>query len=260
MPKRASAPEPPIEIRRFTPEEAERAVTKLRRRIEECEGLRSLRYDDERVYNAASKISDTILDVFGQNSPEYGRHRYHHIKHTTVINASESANQKWFQEGLVSTLTMLAGLVEVIQERVADDQQDRASHFRLAFEGLELHPRIAGACGDLFRDGHYRNAVLDASLALENFVKEKSRLHDLTGAPLMRTAFSKNTPVLVFNDLRDQSDADEQEGLMHLFEGVMLALRNPRAHSLIQDSPEQALDYIALLDLLARRLDQAKRS
>ena len=92
-----------------------------------------------------------------------------------------------------------------------------------------------------------------------NFVKEKSRRHDLDGAPLMRTVFSRNNPILAFNDLSDQTDQDEQEGMMHLFEGAVLALRNPRAHTLLDDSPEIALEYIALLSMLAKRVEQAKR-
>jgi uncharacterized protein (TIGR02391 family) len=90
-------------------------------------------------------------------------------------------------------------------------------------------------------------------------VKEKSRRHDLDGASLMRTVFSANSPLLCFNDLSDQTDKDEQEGMMHLFEGAVLALRNPRAHVLFDESPELALDYIGLLSLLAKRLDGAKR-
>lgn len=101
--------------------------------------------------------------------------------------------------------------------------------------------------------------MLDASVALVNFVKEKSRKHDLEGAPLMTTVFSKNRPVLSFNDLTDKSDEDEQEGMMHLFMGAVLGLRNPRAHTLLDDSPEMALEYIALISLLAKRVDQAKR-
>ncbi len=46
---------------------------------------------------------------------------------------------------------------------------------------------------------------------------------------------------------------------MHLFMGAVLALRNPRAHTLFDDSPELALDYIAFLSMLAKRLDGAKR-
>lgn len=82
---------------------------------------------------------------------------------------------------------------------------------------------------------------------------------DRDGADLMRFVFSRNNPVLAFNALADETDRSEQEGLMHLFEGgVMLALRNPRAHALLDDSPEMALEYIAFISMLAKRLDQAK--
>ncbi len=101
--------------------------------------------------------------------------------------------------------------------------------------------------------------MLDASLALQDYVKERSRCRTRDGADLMRYVFSANNPVVAFNGLADETDRSEQEGMMHLFEGVMLALRNPRAHTLSDDSPEQALEYIALLSLLAKRLDGAKR-
>jgi uncharacterized protein (TIGR02391 family) len=102
--------------------------------------------------------------------------------------------------------------------------------------------------------------VLDASVALVNFVKEKSRRHDLDGSGLMSTVFSKNNPILAVNGLANTTDEDEQEGMMHLFMGVVLALRNTRAHTLLDDSPEMALEYIGLISMLAKRVDQAKRT
>jgi uncharacterized protein (TIGR02391 family) len=90
-------------------------------------------------------------------------------------------------------------------------------------------------------------------------VKERSGRHDLDGAPLMRSVFSRNDPILAFNDLANQSDIDEQEGMMHLFEGAVLAIRNPRGHSFLDDSPDRALEYIGLLSLLANRLEEVKR-
>jgi uncharacterized protein (TIGR02391 family) len=75
----------------------------------------------------------------------------------------------------------------------------------------------------------------------------------------MTTVFSANKPVLAFNELKGQPDKDEQEGLMHLFMGAVLALRNPRAHALFDDSPEMSLDYIAFLSMLAKRLDTTTR-
>ena len=132
--------------------------------------------------------------------------------------------------------------------------------------GAELN--IASELGAVFglqsvefkQNEHYANAVLNAGIALVNYVKEKSGRHDLDGAGLMTTVFSKNAPVLAFNDLTDKTDQDEQEGLMHLFVGAVQALRNPRAHTLAPDSPEDALEAIAFFSFLAKRLDRTKRT
>jgi uncharacterized protein (TIGR02391 family) len=276
MPSRRPTPPPP-EIKQFTPEEIDLGIRKLRRRIEEVKGLDPQRerlqeglaklvggvavaYNDQQVRNAEQAISTTILDVFGANSPEYRQHQHHRIWHGGMgFNMPESEIQRRFAEGIPQTLKMLEGLIARLEEKRADLGYDATTRVRTAFEGLDLHSRIAAVCADLYRDGHYRNAVLDASLALVNFVKEKARCHDLDGANLMRTVFSVNAPILAFNDLSDQADRDEQEGLMHLFEGAVLALRNPRAHALSDDSPELAVEYIALLSLLAKRVEQAKR-
>ena len=121
-----------------------------------------------------------------------------------------------------------------------------------------MHPRIKDASARLFSDGHYADAVFNASKALVNFVKDKSIRHDLDGASLIGTVFSKNAPILAFNDLTDQSDKDEQEGMMHLFMGAVLAIRNPRGHRVRSDSPEHALASLSFLSMLAYRLEEVK--
>jgi Protein of unknown function (Hypoth_ymh) len=52
-----------------------------------------------------------------------------------------------------------------------------------------------------------------------NDPKDWSGRHELDGASLVRTTFSPNNPILKFNNLADQTHRDEQEGMMHLFEG-----------------------------------------
>ena len=76
----------------------------------------------------------------------------------------------------------------------------------------------------------------------------------------MRTVFSKNAPILAFNDLSDQSDFDEQEGMMHLYEGVALGIRNPRGHDFQEDSADRALEYICLISMLANRLEETTKN
>jgi uncharacterized protein (TIGR02391 family) len=75
----------------------------------------------------------------------------------------------------------------------------------------------------------------------------------------METVFSPKKPVLRFNDGRDQSDQDEQKGFMMMFSGAVAGLRNPRAHRLIKDDPERALEFIAFVSLLAKLLDGTKK-
>ena len=44
---------------------------------------------------------------------------------------------------------------------------------------------------------------------------------------------------------------------MMMFSGAVAGLRNPRAHSFIEDDPERALEFIAFVSLLAKLLDEA---
>jgi len=67
------------------------------------------------------------------------------------------------------------------------------------------------------------------------------------------------TPVLAFNDLSDQTSLDEQEGMMHLFEGAVLAIRNPGGHAFPEGTEQRAIEYISLLSLLAYRVQEAKK-
>jgi len=72
--------------------------------------------------------------------------------------------------------------------------------------------------------------VFDASVALVNYVREKSGRHDLDGSGLMTAGFRRtNRPW-------------------------------PSTISRTADSPEMALEYIGLISLLAKRFDRAKRA
>jgi uncharacterized protein (TIGR02391 family) len=262
--RKASSSPPPVEIRDLSLEEIERGIVKLRRRVSEIEGIdpHAIRWDDQRGDTAAQNIRDAILEIFGPNSPEYRTNEYHRISdHTawTLAGLSGPECQRHFAENLARSKSLLEGLISRLEEKRADLHVDTAGRSRIAFDSLQLHQRIADVSTALFRDGHYRQAVLDSCIALENLVKERSRLHDLSGVNLMQVAFSAKDPVLAFSDFRDQTERDEQQGMMHLFMGTVLAIRNPRAHSLLEDHPEIALQYIALVSLLAERVEATKR-
>ncbi|MGG3453928.1 TIGR02391 family protein [Paenibacillus rhizolycopersici] len=114
-----------------------------------------------------------------------------------------------------------------------------------------LHPNIIKVSEKLFYDGHYRSAVLDSYIDLINRVKELSGRSDLDGSPLMQQVFSIRTPKLIISD-----DQDEQQGFMWLFSGAVMAIRNPKAHKIIEiTDPQRTVEWLAFASVLHRVLD-----
>ncbi len=264
MPRRPARPVGPTVYasKRFTVDEIERGIAKLRRRIDEVRALteRRVRYDDQAVRTAELNIQETVREVFGDDSAEYDNHRYYDIwSGPTMMMDSEHSMQSKFEAGVPKAVSMLEGLIARLEEKRIDLQGDATQLVHATLRSFNLHPRIASVVTQLYENGHYANAVLDGSIALINFVKEKSGRHDLDGKNLVQTVFSVNNPILAVADLSDQTGRDEQEGMMHLFEGAVMAIRNPRAHALFDHDPQSALEYIVLLSLLAKRLEVAKR-
>ncbi len=138
----------------------------------------------------------------------------------------------------------------------SDEPQLRSGVPEHRSDESDLHPDIEQGAGKLFRDGHYAEAVEHACNALNAAVKFRSGRDDLDGAPLMQRVFSVSDPVLAFNGLKDDGDRNEQEGLMHLFTGAVLAFSNPRAQ--LRDHPEHALEFIQFMSLLAKLLESAR--
>ena len=264
MAKKKSEP-PPLEPREFrSPEEIDGAIAKFRRRIDELEKLdvQAAVLSDSGADDAIrSNVRETILSVFGENSPEYREHQYLDIWAGGLhFNMSDGELIQGKERGRIQVIGILKGLIGRLEEKRADLTGGASPSPSTYFDRLNLHPRIRDVSRDLFLDGHPWEAVFAASKALINYVKERSGRHDLDGAPLVRAVFSKNAPVLAFNALADQTDLDEQEGMMHLFEGAVLAIRNPGGHAFPEGPEQRAIEYISLLSLLAYRLQEARRT
>ena len=148
--------------------------------------------------------------------------------------------------------------IALLKDRLEDGGSTTERAIR-AYGDLDLHSEIAKAASDLYQGKHYANAIEDAVKALNNLVRLRSG-KDIDGEQLMTTVFAPKSPVLCFNDLVDKSDEDEQRGFMMMFAGAVAGLRNPRAHKLIKDDPERALEFIAFVSLLAKLLDGAKKA
>jgi uncharacterized protein (TIGR02391 family) len=262
MPKKSSD-SPPLEPREFrSPEEIDAATAKLRRRIEELENLDIRAAMVQRTAAdevAQSNVREAIREVFGTNSSEFMEHNYIRIWDGSMhVNMSDGEILQGKERGRVYVIGILKGLIRRLEEKKVDLAGGAAPAPSTYLDRLNLHPRIRDVSRDLFLDGHPWESVFAAAKALVNYVKERSNRYDLDGAPLVRAVFSKNAPILAFNELGDQTDLDEQEGMMHLFEGAVLAIRNPGGHAFPEGPEQRAIEYISFLSLLAYRVQEAK--
>jgi len=126
------------------------------------------------------------------------------------------------------------------------------------FETRNIHPDLPAKVRKLFDDGHWEQSVFEAFKFIEKEVKRISGVRGKTGYPLMMDAFNENNPKVKLNGLATESETDEQMGFKFIFAGAATGIRNPRGHEVdIGDTPDEALDYLALASLMLRRLDAA---
>ncbi len=116
-----------------------------------------------------------------------------------------------------------------------------------------LHPRVHEVASELFQNGHYRQAILDTYIALDNAVQDKSGLNR-TGMALMDSVFSSTNPILKISN-----DPDERMGFMFLFKGAIGAIRNPKAHRVSkQNDPQRTLEWLSFASVLFRIIDDSQ--
>ena len=246
-------------------QEMKAAIPKLERRIADLRAVDVSMIQDRgepRMAALEQKVDDTLIEIFGNDTVEYQRFRvgldtaFISFAHETSLGEVREG----YRKGIDQAISNLRTIVELFEEKLNDLGESPAGRAVRAFAEFALHPEIERAVGKLFRDGHYANAVEDACKVLDGMVKIRSGRVDISGTELMQAVFSPKSPVLRFNQLQTETDRSEQQGMMFLYAGAMLALRNPRAHALIQDDPEEALEYLGLLSMLVKALDRTERA
>jgi predicted nucleotide-binding protein len=133
MARRRPPDPPPLEIRRFSPEEAQWAVGLLESRIANVTALdpKAIPYSDARVRSLEERIRGNVLEIFRENSREYREHRGHEISGrgrrpvATMVSLRggpppgliDAERQQDFAAGIPRTVTMLQSLIETVKER-----------------------------------------------------------------------------------------------------------------------------------------------
>jgi uncharacterized protein (TIGR02391 family) len=217
--------------------------------LKKSEQTKYLAYFFVRITGGKTFNADDIAPLFnhvGVSTPENVRDILNKMKGKGLI----AVNGKFsFHRDLILQL-------DTEFKSVIVRKNDQLSVSELVNRGM--HTEIVATSEKLFINEHFQEAIFNAFKRLEILVKKKANLNNLTGHPLMQKAFSANNPILKFNSLQSQTEKDEQQGMMELFAGAMLGIRNPKAHDdVIQKDPVKTLEYLAFASLLCKRLDEA---
>jgi uncharacterized protein (TIGR02391 family) len=145
--------------------------------------------------------------------------------------------------------------------RTADDARARADALRTKLAARHVHPDVLRYCKAELVQRNYFHAVLEASKSVSAKIRAKTGLQS-DGAQLIDEAFTlkQNMPPLAFNGLQTRSERSAHNGYAQFARGVVGAFRNPTAHDPKVEfslTEEDALDMLATISMIHRRLDQA---
>lgn len=119
---------------------------------------------------------------------------------------------------------------------------------------------ISSVCKELFEDGHYYEAIFQATIVLEKTLKEKSGVKDKIGVRLVEIVFDKNNPILELVSGSEKEHEDERDGFQFILKGVFLGIKNPGSHSLPKiDNVLVVSQYLSFIDLLLDKIKNARK-
>ncbi len=240
------SPEPPTIT-------SQRAIELLREQLVKLEDITKLHRRDPEVQKWKSTTEGVINAAFGKPNGEL-----HAVARSFIYTdgpmqtgRQDAYYESLHRESMIRKKAALDSAVEQLQILAPPIAQVSAGTYR-------FHPEVERVSGDLFRDGHYKQAAFEAYIWVIEEVKRRSGL-TVEGDNLMNQAFGCDggrVPVLKFNALSNDAERDEQRGFMFFFKGIV-GLRNSKAHSnRLFNDPIRAHDYLSLASLLARVLEQ----
>jgi uncharacterized protein (TIGR02391 family) len=231
------------------------AIPLLRRQRDRADSVAQARYDDPQDDVWINSTQNILNQAFGKpdGMPHGNTQAFMYADGLPMyINASEAYVQQSHAARTARRKALLDGFIEQLED-LAPPSATTAQH------QYKFHSEIERVSGELYRSGHYKSAALEAYIRVIEQVRVVSKIRD-DGDSLMNKAFAcdKQTPVIQFNGLSNDSERDEQRGFLFLFKGIV-GLRNSKAHSnALFDDPLRGHEYLAMASLLIRVLEIAK--
>lgn len=157
-------------------------------------------------------------------------------------------------------LTESGKYLKVDKTNTITESEQRANKLKYKLEQRQTHQYIYMYCKAELLVENYFHVVFEATKSIAVRLRELTGLTS-DGNALAETVFSTDNPILTINQLSNQSERSEHIGLSNLIKGVFGLVRNPTAHEpkikFIIDE-EMALDYLSIVSIIHKKLDNAK--
>lgn len=132
------------------------------------------------------------------------------------------------------------------------DAQVRLQSLEEKLKNIDVHPLVSKYCTEELLEENYFHAILEASKGIFHRIREMTG-STLDSGKLIEECFKKNTPAIIINGNKLQSDEElsAYQGLKHLLLAIAQLYRNTNAHSLKLYNPNDLNDAITALTLMS---------
>jgi uncharacterized protein (TIGR02391 family) len=140
--------------------------------------------------------------------------------------------------------------------KTLSEAEKRIITIKNKFQGRRIHPEVLKYCKIELMQDNYFHAVFEATKGLAQRIRDMSGIQ-ADGSVLIDRVFLSEQPLLAFNTLQTDTEISEHKGFAALLKGCFAAARNPLAHEpkILWDGEDDAADYLSLISLLHRKLD-----
>lgn len=104
--------------------------------------------------------------------------------------------------------------------------------------------------GNRLENNQFSDSLKVALIYLTEKIRERTGLHDLDGDKLVTKAFSVSNPLIKINELKTESERNEQKGIMLILQGIYSAFRNPLNHSTIIINEAECIRKLIIIDTI----------
>ena len=131
-----------------------------------------------------------------------------------------------------------------------------AKELELLFDIRNFHQTVIESARGPFINYHFPACVFSAYKKLLVEIQNKSGNFGEDGTKLMISVFNSSNPILQCSLARATKDKGVQDGIMHLFMGSVLCVRNVFAHKDVYlTNVDDALEYLSFASFLFKILD-----